>query len=78
MVEAIDSSYQATRANDVNFKFINTILDMRHQTIMDEYLQTLITERVDRLHSQNVDYPAGSHLAGGFHPRPLLQTPFKS
>lgn len=44
MVEAIDSSqYQAARANDVNFKFINTILNMRHQTITDEYMQTLIT-----------------------------------
>lgn len=49
MVEAIDSSYQATRANDVNFKFINTILDMRHQTIMDEYLQTLITGKAENM-----------------------------
>jgi hypothetical protein len=40
MVEAINSSYSAssTQANDVNFKFIDTILDMRQQTITDEYM----------------------------------------
>lgn len=45
MVDAINSSYSSssTQANDVNFKFINTILDMRKQTITEEYMQTLIT-----------------------------------
>jgi len=46
IVEAIEK-YGGNNENELCFKFINTVLEQRQQTIMDEYMQTVISGQND-------------------------------
>ena len=43
IIDAIESNCETDKANALCFNFINTVLEMKKTTIVEEYMQTMVT-----------------------------------